>query len=236
MHNQWGESWWHKNDHKTYNPHVYRKECGLNNHSSGSNIIATFPSKKIIIATENQLIKHRRTCFICQTPTAQSCILTGTKNYTAIEHGWPKIKTLVWNADAGTVDTVPAVHQNGKIKGQKKGPHLLSSHAYNADTWWRKFGCHYMWTRKGGKSKDAMLSITTLLLIMWGRCFLAKIFTPGLLQLPWNFDCGAMEPWRSEMPACDKPLELFCCRVIFSKLLNDNFARMRNICYCKKKR
>ena len=115
------------------------------------------------------------------------------------------------------IDTVPAVHGNGQMKGQKQGLRLLSSHAYNADTWWRKFGCHYMWTRKGGKSKEAMLSMTTLLLIMWGRCFLAKVFAPGLLQLPWNFDCGAMEPWRSEMPACDRQAfgAIFHCRVNF---------------------
>ena len=160
------------------------KKCGFNNHSSGSN---NGESNTVELVSFFRLLQA----------TAQSYILTGTKNYTAIEHGWPKIKTLVWNADAGMIDTVPAVPGNGKMKGQKKGLRLLSSHAYNADTWWRKFGCHYMWTRKGGKSKDAMLSMTTLLLIMWGRCFLAKVFAPGLLQLRtlelWLWRHGTLE-------------------------------------------
>jgi len=124
-------------------------------------------------------------------------------------------------------------------RGRKKDfaySHLMLT--YNADTWWRKFGCHYMWTRKGGKSKDAMLSMTTMPLIMWGRCFLAKVFAPGLLQLRtlelWLWRHGTLEVRNACMRSTSLWSYIPLPGQIFSKSLNDNFATMRNICYCKK--
>ena len=92
-------------------PHRHGKQSGFSNHSSRFG---------------NKGKSTQKNCFVGQTPTIQSYILTGTKNYTY--RTWMSIiETLVLERRCRMVRSLPAVDSQWKNKGgRRKQSHLLS--------------------------------------------------------------------------------------------------------------